>query len=97
MALMPVEEAKSQVLAGTSPVAAESVPTASARGRILAKDLRARRDQPPFDASAMDGYAVNTADAAVGAQLKVIGISSAGHGFKRALRSGLTSRATASC
>ena len=88
MALMPVAEAKAQILAGVSPVAGESVPIAAARGRVLAKDLRARRDQPPFDASAMDGYAVTSADAAVGAELKVIGVSSAGHGFKRALRSG---------
>lgn len=88
MALMPVAEAKAQILAGVSPVAAESVLIAVARARVLARDLKARRDQPPFDASAMDGYAVNSANAAVGAELKVIGISAAGHGFKRALRSG---------
>jgi molybdopterin molybdotransferase len=82
---MPVEEAKAQILAGASPLAVEKVAIGSAHGRVLARDLAARRDQPPFDASAMDGYAVNSGHAEVGSKLKIIGVSSAGHGFKRAL------------
>jgi molybdopterin molybdotransferase len=88
MALMPVEDAKVQVLAGVSPLAAESVPIISAHGRVLAKDLVAARDQPPFDASAMDGYAINSADAVSGERFKIIGVSSAGHGFRQKLRPG---------
>lgn len=88
MGLMPVEEAKAQILAGASPLAAEKIPIGSAHGRVLARDLMARRDQPPFDASAMDGYAINSKDALAGSRLKIIGISSAGHGFKRAVGPG---------
>ncbi len=44
--------------------------------------LKAKLTQPPFDASAMDGYAVRAADvAAVPVSLKVMGASAAGHGF----------------
>ncbi len=49
---------------------------------MLAEGLAAKLTQPPFDASAMDGYAVHAADvAAVPVSLKVIGASAAGHGF----------------
>ena len=41
-----------------APLAAERVPLSDAAGRVLAEDIAARRDQPPFPASAMDGYAV---------------------------------------
>ena len=85
MALMPVEKAKAQILAGVSPLPAEKVAITSAHARVVAKDLKAPRDQPPFAASAMDGYAINSADGAAGAELKIIGVSSAGHGFKEAL------------
>ncbi|TXN50362.1 molybdopterin molybdotransferase MoeA, partial [Methylobacterium sp. WL18] len=50
--------------------------------RTLAADVAASRTQPPFPASAMDGYAVRFADASVvGASLRLIGTSAAGHGF----------------
>ncbi len=49
---------------------------------MLAAALAARLTQPPFDASAMDGYALRAADAAeIGSVLTVIGESAAGHGF----------------
>jgi molybdopterin molybdotransferase len=92
MSLMPVEEAKAQILAGAAPLATEEIPITSAHARVLAKDLKARRNQPPFDASAMDGYAVNSADAVAGAELKLIGVSAAGHGFRKALGRGQTVR-----
>ncbi|CAA2155184.1 Molybdopterin molybdenumtransferase [Methylobacterium brachiatum] len=81
--LIPVAEALARVLASVSdPVEAETVPLAQAAGRTLAADVAASRTQPPFPASAMDGYAVRFADAsAVGASLKLIGTSAAGHGF----------------
>ncbi|MFL4988147.1 MAG: molybdopterin molybdenumtransferase MoeA, partial [Microvirga sp.] len=74
MSLLPVEEALARVLAGIArPVAAESVAIAAALGRTLAVDVAARLTQPPFAASAMDGYAVWAADvAAVPARLTVI-------------------------
>ncbi|MEO0665165.1 MAG: gephyrin-like molybdotransferase Glp, partial [Pseudomonadota bacterium] len=57
------------------------VPLREAAGRILARHVAARRDQPPFDASSMDGYALRAADAALGAELTVIGEAAAGGAF----------------
>ena len=59
----------------------ETVDLAHAHGRVLAKDAVAGRTQPPFPASAMDGYAVRVADARQGATLQVIGEAAAGHRF----------------
>jgi molybdopterin molybdotransferase len=81
MALLPVETALAQVLDGAAPVDAEEVPVAEAASRVLARDLAARRTQPPFDASAMDGYAVRAADTAQGARLRLVGESAAGRRF----------------
>ena len=74
MALMPVAEALARVLADAEPLAAEATPLADAYGRVLAADVAALRTQPPADVSAMDGYAVRSADVArVPVKLKVIG------------------------
>lgn len=81
--MISVAVALAQVLASvTEPVGTETVALASASGRTLAQDLAARRTQPPFPASAMDGYAVRAADvAAVPAELRVAGRSVAGRGY----------------
>ena len=80
--LLAVEEALAQLLGGVTPLEAEQVQLLEARGRVLAADVTARLTQPPFHASAMDGYAVRAADAAAVPQsLRVIGESGAGHGF----------------
>jgi molybdopterin molybdotransferase len=55
------------------------VELAAAVGRVLAADVTAVRDQPPFNASAMDGWAVRAADAP--GELMIVGESAAGHGF----------------
>ncbi len=82
MALLPVEEALRRVLDGAEPVAAEEVRLADAHGRTLAADVAARRTQPPFDTTAMDGYAVRAEDVAtVPVSLDVIGEAPAGHAF----------------
>ena len=86
MALMPVEEARIRILSNVKPMAVENVKLAKALGRVLAKPLSAKRDQPPFDASAMDGYAVRFDD--VPGTLNVIGTSAAGHAFKGKLKAG---------
>jgi molybdopterin molybdotransferase len=58
-------------------------------GRALALNVKAVRDQPPFHASAMDGYAVRSADvSAVGAVLQMIGESRAGRGYRGVLNTG---------
>lgn len=82
MALLPVEDALSRILADARPKPAETVPLVQAGGRVLAADVTATRDQPPFDASAMDGYAVRAADIAqIPALLRVTGESAAGRRF----------------
>src|SRR5688500_11733979 len=88
MPLMPVEQAKALVLAGANSLGIETVPVEAAHGRVLARDLKARRDQPPFPASAMDGYAVRAAEVLPGAALRLIGTSAAGHGFRGVLKQG---------
>ena len=88
--LLPVAEALARVLASVpGPVEAETVPLARAAGRTLAADVAALRTQPPFPASAMDGYAVRAADvASVPAILRLIGTSAAGHGYSGPLAVG---------
>jgi len=91
---MPVEEALAQVLASVSgPVDEESVPLAEAFGRTLAHDVAARRVQPPFANSAMDGYALRAFDAAVApARLTVVGEAAAGRPFAGRLNAGEAAR-----
>jgi len=61
--LLTVDEALEVLLAGARPVAeVEEVPTLEATGRVLARAQRSTMDVPPLDNSAMDGYAVRTAD-----------------------------------
>ena len=82
MSLLPVDDALAQILKGVKTLDAEDVPLSNASGRVLAAPLKAQRAQPPFAASAMDGYAVRAADIAeVPVNLKVIGEAPAGHGF----------------
>ena len=89
MALIPVEEARARILKNVKPLPAEAVTLEQALGRVLAKPLKAIRNQPPFDASAMDGCAVISADVAnPPATLRLIGLSAAGHGFKGRLKRG---------
>lgn len=81
--LLPVADALVRVLASVrNPLESEIVGLLKANGRTLAQDLSARRTQPPFAASAMDGYAVLADDIATPpATLRLIGTSAAGHGF----------------
>jgi len=82
MALLSVAEALARVTQGLEPLDAERVPLEQARGRVLAEDVAAGLTQPPFDASAMDGYAVRAADVAtLPATLRLIGEALAGRGF----------------
>jgi molybdopterin molybdotransferase len=86
--MIPVEEALARVLALVQPLPVETVPLRAARGRVLALPAVATLDQPPFDASAMDGYAICATDNRPGARLTVIGEAGAGHGFTGALALG---------
>ncbi|WP_027550711.1 gephyrin-like molybdotransferase Glp [Bradyrhizobium sp. Cp5.3] len=82
MALMPVSDALAAVLAGAEPLAEETIALDDAFHRVLARDVAARRTQPPQAMSAMDGYAVRASDVAnVDTQLSVIGEVAAGRPF----------------
>ena len=86
---LTVEAARARMLAGVAPLGVERIALTAAVGRVLAEPVRAMRDQPPFDASAMDGWAVRRADAETAeASLLVAGESAAGHGYAQALQPG---------
>jgi molybdopterin molybdotransferase len=93
MALLQVGEARARILASVKPLAAQTIKLADALGRVLAAPVKAGRDQPPFAASAMDGYALRAADVAnVPAALRIIGMAAAGHGFSRTVGAGEAAR-----
>ena len=93
MALLSVAEALERVLAQATPLPAEEVPLADAKGCVLAYPLTARRTQPPDDVSAMDGFAVRAADLAnAPARLKIVGEVAAGRPFARRLGEGEAAR-----
>lgn len=80
--MIPIEKALKLVERETRPLAGERIEIAASVGRVLAQDIAADMDLPPFDRSQMDGYAVvavDTADTPV--TLKIIGESAAGRGF----------------
>jgi len=79
---MPVSDALAAVLAGAEPLPEEMISLDQAYHRVLARDVAARRTQPPQAMSAMDGYAVRAADAAaINSGLTVIGEVAAGRPF----------------
>jgi len=86
MKLLPVDEARARMLAKIAALPAETVPLTQSIGRVLAEDVTAVRDQPPFRASAMDGWALRAADAP--GRLRIAGESAAGHGYERPLAAG---------
>ena len=89
MALLSVAEALARVTQGLEPLEPERVKLEQARGRVLAEDIAAHLTQPPFDAAAMDGYAVRAADVAVlPATLRLIGDALAGRGFDGEVKQG---------
>lgn len=86
--MLLVADALARILNLVSPVGTEEVPLAEAAGRVLRADAVARLSQPPFAASAMDGYAVRAVDARVGARLRVTGEARAGDGGPRVVGPG---------
>jgi molybdopterin molybdotransferase len=91
--MISVEEALARITRAFAPLPSEWVALANGRGRVLAEDLVATRDQPPHDISAMDGYAVRAADlAGGGATLALIGEAPAGGRFAREVGPGETVR-----
>jgi molybdopterin molybdotransferase len=79
--MQSVEAARARILAALAATPPETVALAEAAGRVLASPVAARLTQPPAAVSAMDGYALRAADAALGARLRVVGEAPAGHPF----------------
>ena len=91
--MISVEEALGRLLAPLAPVPPEQLAIADCVGRVLAEDVVARRTQPPFAVSAMDGYAVRAADVErVPATLRIIAEIPAGAGFGGQLGQGEAAR-----
>jgi molybdopterin molybdotransferase len=76
VSLIPIAEARQLVLDSVRPLPAEAVPIVQAMDRVLAEDVRARSDVPPFACSAMDGYAIQAGES--GRRLRLAGESRAG-------------------
>ena len=86
---LTVDEALERILAGAQSTPGEQVSLLKAANRTLAEPLTARLTQPPFDSSAMDGYAVRSDDvASLPATLDIIGQAAAGHPFAGSLSAG---------
>ncbi len=84
--LLTLEEAQALVLERARPLANEPVPIGTAARRVVAEDVRARVDLPPFASSAMDGFAVRSAD--LPGTLRIVGESAAGSPCERQLEPG---------
>jgi molybdopterin molybdotransferase len=84
--LISIAEARERVLAAVTRLPAEDVPVAGALARVLAEDVRAETDIPPFANSAMDGYALHPGPA--GRRLAIAGESRAGAPAERAVAAG---------
>jgi molybdopterin molybdotransferase len=79
--MITVSDAQNLLFDLVAPLHHEDVPLVHAAGRVLAHDVAARRTQPPFAASSMDGYAIKSTEVERHAMFQVIGESAAGHGF----------------
>jgi molybdopterin molybdotransferase len=91
--MISVDEALARLLAPLEALPAEQISIAEAVGRVLAEDVAARRTQPPFAVSAMDGYAVRAEDVAhVPARLRIVAEIPAGAGYDGTLGPGEAAR-----
>lgn len=87
--MVTAEQALDLVLEDATPLEPEMITLDQASGRVLASDLQARRTQPPFPASAMDGYAVRHADiSGPSSVLALVGESAAGHPYDGQVKPG---------
>ncbi len=91
--MIPISEAVKIIERETSSLKAETVKLENSIGRVLAENIKADMDLPPFDRSQMDGFTVRAAETKiVPAHLKIIGESVAGIGFDRKMKAGETVR-----
>lgn len=90
--MISVEKAFARIVGEAKPLGTEQVLVSAASGRVIAAPINARRSQPGCDLSAMDGYAVRSADLAEDIELTVVGESSAGHPFSGTVQKGQVAR-----
>jgi molybdopterin molybdotransferase len=87
--MIPISQAIQIVLQQAPRLTSEAVALPEATNRVLAEDIVADTDLPPFDRAQMDGYAVRAADVAnTPAQLKIVGESAAGSGWHHEMNAG---------
>jgi molybdopterin molybdotransferase len=86
--MISVEQALNNLFTIAPTLGAEWVALENANGRVMIAPVVAKRDQPPFTSSAMDGYAMRRGDAAIGNRLRVIGEAAAGHRFTGPVNAG---------
>jgi molybdopterin molybdotransferase len=87
--MISVADAVARIVSSVAPLGSEIIPLDQAHRRVLARDVTARRDQPPAPVSAMDGYAVRLVDAdCAPVTLRMIGVSPAGHPFSGRVEEG---------
>ena len=91
--MISVRAALDHILALSDRLPSEDIALQHAQGRVLTQTVTATRDQPPFTAAAMDGYAVCAADLKAGVKIwQVIGESAAGHAFSKSVARGQATR-----
>lgn len=86
--MISVEQALNNLFSIAPIMGSEWVALENANGRVMRASAVAKRDQPPFTSSAMDGYAMRSQDATVGNTLRVIGEAAAGHRFTGSVNTG---------
>lgn len=90
--MISVSEALDHVFSLCGPLAHETIPLRAGLNRVLATDATATRNQPPFSASIMDGYALRDEESHISAQFTVIGEAAAGHAFAGTIGAGQAAR-----
>ena len=101
--LISREKALETILKTVKPIErTEKISIENAGGRVLAEDIKAKRDVPPFDRAAMDGYAVKAEDTFNASQfnpveLKIVEVLHAGESTDRAIKSGECIRIATGC
>ena len=91
--MIPVEEAIKLISHNVGITNTENIPLKQCLGRVLSKNVASKISNPPFDSSAMDGYALKASDTKnAPVTLKQIGVSQAGAGFNDTVKFGETVR-----
>jgi molybdopterin molybdotransferase len=87
--MIPINEALKIISEKTEPIGVESISIDQALGRVLAEDIVADTDLPPFNRAQMDGYALRAVDTETApVRLRIVGESIAGRGWHKSIKEG---------